>query len=86
MRIDFERKLPHQKHFPALYVPLIHVVPSTLHIFLGIAPQFYDKIIELAKLIDADCHTKIYTEIAKIMKKNRIEKGAWLHQFTGDNN
>lgn len=83
MREDFEKKRKHQKHFPAVYVPVENAVPSPLHLFLGIVPMFLEEITELATQIDRNSHTTICLEIEEIMKKNRLEKGAWLHQFTG---
>ncbi|KAI1695790.1 hypothetical protein Ddc_20965 [Ditylenchus destructor] len=67
-------------YFPALSVSIDDAVPSTLHIFLGIATEYFKNIENLAKKIDVN----IYDEIQTLLSKYRLDKQAWYMTFTGN--
>jgi hypothetical protein len=69
-----------QKLSPALSIPVNHVVPSSLHIVLGLVEDIVGAIEICAKSI----RMELYLRIQSIFSKYRVERKAWYGKFNGN--
>lgn len=69
----------YQKYRPVLKVPVDSAVPSTLHIFLGIVPDFLKKLEELAVEVDPE----IIERMENVCRRHRINKRNNFQKFNG---
>lgn len=74
MLADFENGKRHrQQLLPAMQVPIDHVVPSVLHIFLGLGSALYTQLEKLAKQIDEKLKIKA-DEVEIDLTSSELEK------------
>lgn len=63
-----------------LYVPVSHIVPIPLHIFLGLANDHLRKLVDIAKLIEPS----IVDEIDSTLRQHGIDNRAWYGDLVGE--
>ncbi|KAI1690564.1 hypothetical protein Ddc_24861 [Ditylenchus destructor] len=69
-----------REYLPALSIPISNVVPSTLHIFLGLTVEYFKKLENIAMQISVE----LYDQMQTILSRNRLERQRWFMCFTGN--
>lgn len=64
-------------------IPLNRVAPSSLHVLLGVAGDYFTMLEETAEQIDNARGTTIKAELDAILMNNHIDRRAWHQIFTG---
>lgn len=70
---------PIQKFDPELILPLENIVPSPLHIMLGLASDYLKAIEKYVKNTDS----RIYDRLQRLLNSFGVYKNAWTQSLVG---